>query len=161
MSLPVLRPGQFVLFQCDKSKKWDRLGEIIDVQPDGLSYLVNFEGKVIVRGPAMLKPISQEWGSDQDQGQEEEVEEWELISHSFTHSSPRRFKRLQEKEEAKSTSGHCPVRASAVALSLVPSSCLPRRAPTLQPVWVSWLRMGSPVFPVPSRLPSLQAASTT
>ena len=54
VSLPALQPGQHVLIQCDKSKKWNCRGEIIDVRPDGLSYLVNFEGKVIVRGRAML-----------------------------------------------------------------------------------------------------------
>ena len=39
VSLSVLQPGQFVFIQCDKSKKWDRRGEIIEVRPDGLSYL--------------------------------------------------------------------------------------------------------------------------
>ena len=100
VSLPALQPGQSVLTQCDKSKKWDRRGEIIEIRPDDLYYLVDLEGKVVVRGRAMLKPISHECGSGQvqDQGQGEQ-QEGELFSCSDNPSSPRRSQRLQEKEE--------------------------------------------------------------
>ena len=57
VNLSALQPGQSVLVQCEKSKKWDRRGEIIEVRPDGLSYLVGLEGKVIIRGRAMLKLV--------------------------------------------------------------------------------------------------------
>ena len=94
-------PAFCVLIQCDKSKKWDCRGEIIDVRPDGLSYLVNLEGKVIVRGRATLKPVFNECesGQDQDQGQIDQGEEGELISSPDIHSSLRRSKRLQEKKK--------------------------------------------------------------
>ena len=87
--------------QCKKSKKWDRQGEIIDVRPDGLSYLIDFEGKVIVRGRALLKPVF-ESGNGQDQGHVDQ-EEGEFSSpdipssSSDASSSPRRSRRLQEK----------------------------------------------------------------
>ena len=97
VSLPAFRPGQCVLIQCDKSKKWDHRGEIIDIRPDGLSYLVNLEGKVIVRGRAMLKPVF-ESGQDQDQDQGE-GEEGEFSSSPDILSSPRRSRRLKEKEK--------------------------------------------------------------
>ena len=61
VSLPALRPGQHVWMQCDKSKKWDRQGEIIDVRPDGLSYLIDFEGKVIVRGRSSKSSLKTNW----------------------------------------------------------------------------------------------------
>lgn len=34
VSLPVFQPGQFVLVQYDKSKKWDRQGEIMNIRRD-------------------------------------------------------------------------------------------------------------------------------
>ena len=101
VSLPDFRPGQRVWMQCKKSRKWDRQGEVIDIRPDGLSYLIDFEGKVIVRGRALLKPVF-ESRSVQDQGHVDQ-EEGEFSSpdiHSSSsdaHSSPRRSKRLQEK----------------------------------------------------------------
>ena len=57
MSLSTLQLGQSVLIQCDKSKKWDPRGEINEIRPDGLSYLVDMEGKAIIRGRAILKPV--------------------------------------------------------------------------------------------------------
>ena len=72
VSLSALQPGQSVLIQCDKSKKWDRQGEIIEVRPDGLSYLVDLEGKVIIRSRAMLKPVYHECGSGQVQVQDQD-----------------------------------------------------------------------------------------
>ena len=41
---------------CDVKARL-RQGEVIDIRPDGLSYLIDFEGKVIVRGIALLKPV--------------------------------------------------------------------------------------------------------
>ena len=102
VNLPAFRPGQRVLIQCDKSKKWDRQGEIIHVRPDGLSYLVDFEGKVIVRVRALLKPVF-ESRDGQDQGHVDQ-EEREFSpspdihsSSSDAHSSPQSSKRLQQK----------------------------------------------------------------
>ena len=102
VSLPAFRPGQRVWMQYGKSKKWDRQGEIIDVRPDGLSYLVDFEGKVIVRGRALLKPVF-ESRDGQDQGHvDQAAREFSSSpdihsSSSDAHSSPRRSKRLQQK----------------------------------------------------------------
>ena len=70
VNLSALQPGQSVLIQCDKSKKWDWRGEIIEVRPDGLSYLVDLDGKVIIRGRAMLKPVFNEHGDGQVQYQD-------------------------------------------------------------------------------------------
>ena len=83
VSLPVLQPGQIVLVQCDQSKKWDRQVEIVEIRPDRLSYLVNLEGKVVIRGWAMLKPVSVECGSGQDQGQDDRLLQVEV---NFTFS---------------------------------------------------------------------------
>ena len=78
-------------------KKWDRQGEIIDFRPDGLSYLIDFEGKVIVRGRALLKPVFAS-NDGQDQGhvdQEEREFSSPDIYLSPSVASPRRSKRLQ------------------------------------------------------------------
>ena len=81
---------QSVWIQCDKSKKWDRRGEIIEVRPDGLSYLVDLERKVIIRGCAMLKPVFNECGGgqvqDQDRGQGKQ-QEGELSPSSVSSPS--------------------------------------------------------------------------
>ena len=71
VSLSALQPGQSVLIQCDKSKKWDCRREMIEVRPDGLSYLVDLEGKVIIRDGAMLKPVFNECGDGQVQVQDQ------------------------------------------------------------------------------------------
>ena len=97
VSLSVLQPGQFVLVQCDKPKKWDRRVEIIEVRPDGLSYLVNFEGRVVIRGRAMLKPVTTEQGGsqvqDQGQGIQQEGELTPPVSSSA--GSPQLLRRSQ------------------------------------------------------------------
>ena len=75
LSLLALLPGQFVLVQCEKTKKWDLQGEITDIRSDQLSYRVNLEGKVVIRGWAMLKPFALECrsGQDQDQGRMDQI----------------------------------------------------------------------------------------
>ena len=60
VSLPVLQPGQCVFIQCDKSKKWDWPGEIVEVRPDGQSYLIDLGSRLAIRGRAMLKPVVDE-----------------------------------------------------------------------------------------------------
>ena len=125
VSLSVLQPGQFVFIQCDKSKKWDRPGEIIEVRPDGLSYLVNHDGKVVIRGRAMLKPVMAEQGDGQVQDQGQGKQQEGVLTPSSV-SSPaessqflRRSQRLKDKEEeTKWSSSHVPTpTARAMPLS--------------------------------------------
>ena len=74
VSFPVLQLGQCVFIQCDKSKRWDRRGEIVEVRPDGLSYLVDLDGRLAIRGRAMIKPVMEEHIQVQDQGRGKQQE---------------------------------------------------------------------------------------
>ena len=57
VKLSPLQPVQLMLIPYEKTKKSDRCGEIIGIRPDVLSQRVDLEGKVVVRGCAMLKPV--------------------------------------------------------------------------------------------------------
>ena len=126
VNLSALQLGQSVLVQREKSKKWDWCGEIIEVRPDGLSNLVNLEGKVIIRGRAMLKPVFNGHGGgqvqvqDQNRGQGKQQEgELSPSSVSAPSESLRRSERLREKEEAKWSSSHVP----AQTVRAMPQNC--------------------------------------
>ena len=49
VQLSSLVPGEAVYIQCDKSKKWEKKGKVLEKRPDGLSYLVDIDGRVAVR----------------------------------------------------------------------------------------------------------------
>ena len=60
VQLPPFLPGEAVFVQCDKTKKWEKKGEILEKRPDGLSYLVDIDGRVAIRSRAFLKPVFKE-----------------------------------------------------------------------------------------------------
>ena len=54
--LTQLLPGERVRIQCEKTGSWERKGEIVEMRPDRLSYLVDVDGKFYVRARHMLRP---------------------------------------------------------------------------------------------------------
>ena len=73
----------------------------MEIRPGQLSYRVNFEGKAVIRGRALLKPVSVECGSGQDQGQDDQlsqVEEGDLFPNSHSNHFPRLSNGIQERE---------------------------------------------------------------
>ena len=151
VSLSALQPGQSVLIQCYKSEKWDRRGEIIEVRPDSLSYLVELEGKVIIRGRAMFKSVFNECGGgqvqvqDQDRGQGRQ-QDGELSPSSV--SSPA-FKKTTEKEEENWSSLRVPAQTGRAMPQNCGSSngcrdCIASR-PRIQRTQLINPREGSPI----------------
>ena len=57
VDLEQLSPRQSVRVQNESSGLWDLTGEVIDIRPDKLSYLVDIEGRTFLRGRAKLKPV--------------------------------------------------------------------------------------------------------
>ena len=57
MDLEQLSPGQSVRVQNESNGLWDLTGEVIDIRPDKLSYLIDIEGRTFVRGRAKIKPV--------------------------------------------------------------------------------------------------------
>ena len=88
-----LAPDAKVRVQCEKTGFWDKIGTVIEIRPDKLSYLLDVEGKLLIRARFMIKPLEEGGVSDigevQDQG--------------GAHSTfvPRRSERLQKKNSAK------------------------------------------------------------
>ena len=107
--------------QCEKTKKWEKKGEILEKRPDSLSYLVDIDGRVAIMSRAFLKPVFEEgqsWAQDhvslnQDQGE----------FHSLSTPPLRCSTRIQEKKEEKCFSSSCalepatPSPKSSVSLS--------------------------------------------
>ena len=57
VSLEQLSPGQLVRVQNENTGLWDLTGTVSDVRPDGLSYLIDIEGRTFIRGRPKLKPV--------------------------------------------------------------------------------------------------------
>ena len=57
VDLEQLSPGQPVRVQNESNCLWDLTGEVIDIRPDKLSYLIDIEGRTFVRGHAKIKPV--------------------------------------------------------------------------------------------------------
>ena len=57
MDLEQLSPGQSVRVQNESNGLWDLTGEVIDIRPDKLSYLIDIGGRTFVRGRAKIKPV--------------------------------------------------------------------------------------------------------
>jgi hypothetical protein len=53
--LEQLQVGEHVLIQDSKTKQWDKSGCINEIRPDGLSYLIDQDGKQVLRSRKMLK----------------------------------------------------------------------------------------------------------
>ena len=57
VNLEQLFPGQPIRVQNENTGLWDLTGTVIDVRPDGLSYLVDIEGRTFIRGRPKLQPV--------------------------------------------------------------------------------------------------------
>ena len=57
VDLEQLSPGQPIRIQNESNGLWDVTGEVIDIRPDKLSYLIDIEGRTLVRGRAKIKPV--------------------------------------------------------------------------------------------------------
>jgi hypothetical protein len=53
--LQPLHPGELVWIQDQKSRKWDFQGKIINARPDGRSYLIDLDGRTIIRNRRFLR----------------------------------------------------------------------------------------------------------
>ena len=47
---------------------WDLSGEVIDIRPDKLSYLIDIEGRMFVRGRSKIKPVFKVASHEEDKG---------------------------------------------------------------------------------------------
>ena len=54
--LPGLFPGQPVFVQDSTTGKWSKTGFVVKARPDQLSYLVNVDGREMLRARSMLRP---------------------------------------------------------------------------------------------------------
>ena len=54
--LPGLSPGQPVFVQDSSTGKWSKTGFVVKARPDQLSYLVNVDGRQMLRARSMLRP---------------------------------------------------------------------------------------------------------
>ena len=117
-------PGMPVHVQQESTGLWDLTGVIIEARPDKLSYLVEIDGRIFVRGRNKLKPVSKlkdERGVpelDLDSNKEEKggVSVCPDSSQASLQPTLRRSQRLASKESCKSLpfsscsslSGSCP-----------------------------------------------------
>ena len=56
VNLEQLSPGQLVRVQNENTGLWDLTGTVSNIRPDGLSYLIDIEGRTFIRGRPKLKP---------------------------------------------------------------------------------------------------------
>ena len=81
--LRMLMPEKKVRVQCEKIGLWDKIGTVLEVRPDKLSYLLDIEGKLLIRARFMIGPLEGGVSSElinqvQDQGRAHSVEEFVL-----------------------------------------------------------------------------------
>ena len=57
VNLEQLSPGQPIRLQNENTGLWGLTGTVIDVRPDGLSYLIDIEGRRFIRGRTKIKPV--------------------------------------------------------------------------------------------------------
>ena len=55
--LRVLLPDEKVRVQCEKTGLWDKIGTVLEVRPDKLSYLIDIEGKLLICARFMIRPL--------------------------------------------------------------------------------------------------------
>ena len=54
-----LELGQCVRLRDEKDKKWSKIGEIVEIRPDQLYYLIDIDGRLAVRSRTMIKLVYQ------------------------------------------------------------------------------------------------------
>ena len=57
--LKQLLPGSSVRVQCPKTSSWENIGTVLEMRPDKLSYLIEFQGKMFVRARYILRPVKE------------------------------------------------------------------------------------------------------
>ena len=57
VNLEQLSLGQSVRVQNESTGLWDLTGTVIDIRPDGLSYMIDIDGRTFMRGRPKLKPV--------------------------------------------------------------------------------------------------------
>ena len=88
----MLLPDEEVRVQCEKTGFGDKIGTVLEVMPDKLSFLLDIEGKLLIHARFMIRPL--EGGisdQDQDQGQ--------VGAHSAADIVPRRSERLKNQKK--------------------------------------------------------------
>ena len=88
-----LSPDEKVRVQCEKTGLWDKVGAVIEIRPDKLSYLLDVEGKLLIRARFMIRPLEEGGVSDADL----------VRDQGGAHSDfvPRRSERLKAKTSAQ------------------------------------------------------------
>ena len=78
--------------QCEKTGLWDKIGTVLEVRPDKLSYLIDIEGKLLIHARFMIRPleggVSDLQNQVQDQGGAQSAEDF----------VPRRSERLRNQK---------------------------------------------------------------
>ena len=80
---PELGKGTRVTIQNEVTKRWDRTGEVMEVRESGQSYVINCDGKSLVRNRKFLRPLTMEFSAKNEDTDE-----------TLTPQSPRRSPRL-------------------------------------------------------------------
>ena len=64
--------------QCEKTGLWDKVGTVLEIRPDKLSYLIDIEGKLLIRARFMIRPLeaSDLQNEVQDQGGAQSAEDF-------------------------------------------------------------------------------------
>ena len=84
-----LAPDEKSRVQCEKTGFWDKVGTVIEIRPDNLSYLLDVEGKLLIRARFTIRSLEEGGVSDAD-----------LIHNQGGAQSdfvPRRSERIKEK----------------------------------------------------------------
>ena len=166
VKLAELVPGQLVRVQSQEDKTWDRLGTIVEMRPDRLSYLVETGGKTLLRGRALLRPALDNDIDSENQGQECDQISGGVLSPSAPAFVPRRSERLLQKSEHKVSLCVDQVKKKIPTVSGVSTTPPTRRRPpikplTRQPEGSAWSTFNGPASPQGRRpLSSLPFASS-
>ena len=126
VQLPPLVPGEAVYIQCDKSKKWEKKGRVLEKRPDGLFYLVDIDGRLAVRSKFFLKPVLQggKGGASDNVTETQDQDQGEFHS-SITHfllRSPRLVEKAEKAKEKCSSSSCAPAQTIPMTISSASSS---------------------------------------
>ena len=90
--LRVLLPDEKVRVQCEKTSLWDKVGAVLEIRPDKLSFLIDIEGKLLIRARFMIKPFEGEVSDLQNQVQDQGG------AQSAEDFVPRRSERLKNQK---------------------------------------------------------------
>ena len=138
VQLSSLYPGEAVFIQCEKTKKWEKKGKVLEKRPDGLSYLVDIDGKLAVRSRFFLKPVLQVGQGAVKDDQVQDQGEFHSSSTPPLRRSSRLEKKISELEQcclSCAPAPAIPTQRSSGNLSVC-SECtgrIPKRRPSTSP----------------------------